>query len=68
MQRYCCFISEDQQPKAKAGEVVPGCQKDAEWEIRSGDGPDDFTDSCTEHVGEMLTEAPEHKIYPINET
>ena len=51
---HCCFI---------------GCPKDAKFEIYY-DGairPDDSisTDACTEHVGELLTDAPKHSIYPI---
>lgn len=68
MQRVCCFIPESQQSDASAGKVVSGCGKNAEWQIWSGIGPDDSTDSCTEHVGELLTDAPEHRIYQINET
>lgn len=73
MLRTCCFIPESQQHlvPTRQDEPLPegvGCGKNAEWEIWSGNSPDDSTDSCTEHVGEMLTDAPEHKIYPINET
>jgi hypothetical protein len=48
---YCCHIP---------------CSRAAEWEIwhTSGD-PYDSTHACTEHVGELLTDAPEHRIYPI---
>lgn len=69
MQRYCCFIPANQQELAKAGKVPPGCGKKAEWTIIDFENyPDHSTDSCTEHVGELLTDAPEHRIYPINET
>ncbi len=70
----CCYIPEDQQGTVKNhiathGRAAPlpgiGCQKDAEWEIWHGNGPDDNTVACTEHVGEMLTDAPEHRIYPV---
>ncbi len=52
--RHCCMI---------------GCDKDAEFEIYyKGDGaPSDSTntDACTEHVGDLLTDAPQHWIYSI---
>ena len=42
------------------------CDKDAEWEIQwTPRSPDDWTHSCTEHVGEMLCDAPIHYIYPL---
>jgi hypothetical protein len=48
---YCCHIP---------------CSGAAQWEIWhvSGD-PYDSTHACTEHVGELLTDAPEHRVYPI---
>lgn len=64
---YCCFIS-DEEAEGKLPEellVTHGCSADAEWRIVHGDGPDDYTESCTEHVGFMLTDAPEHRIYPL---
>lgn len=45
---------------------VIGCDKPAEWEIYDHPyGIDDNTEACTVHVGELLTDAPEHKIFPI---
>ncbi len=38
------------------------CFKEAEWLIVHGDGPDDNTQSCTKHVGLLLTDAPIHYI------
>ena len=37
------------------------CKKDAEWEIYADGVPD--TMACTEHVGELLTDANEHRIF-----
>ncbi len=46
-----------------------GCPKDAEFEIfyEGAVRPDDSisTDACSEHVGELLTDAPVHHIYLI---
>ncbi len=53
--RTCCFMSDDQ----------VGCEKLAEWSIIHGASPDDYTETCTEHLGAMMTDAPEHKVYPI---
>ena len=39
------------------------CKKDAEWEIYAESVPD--TVACTEHVGELLTDAQEHRIFRI---
>lgn len=54
MKPFCCHI-EDGTP----------CDRDAEWEIYHGNGREDYTHSCTAHVGEMLTDAYEHRVYPI---
>jgi hypothetical protein len=37
----CCFM---------------GCSNDAEYEIRDGNTVDDYTYSCIEHVGYLLTD------------
>ena len=39
------------------------CKKPAEWGIYADGVPD--TTACTEHVGQMLTDSPEHRVYPI---
>jgi len=52
----CCYI---------APMLGLQCGHSAEWRICWGATPDDYTESCTRHVGEMLTDAPEHRIYPL---
>lgn len=42
-----------------------GCEHKAEWRIFNGPGPEDYTEACTPHVGELLSDAPEHRVYPI---
>lgn len=37
------------------------CEKPAEWEIYADTVPD--TVACTDHVGELLTDAQEHRIF-----
>lgn len=44
------------------------CENPAEWIIRHGEDACEYTISCTEHVGPMLTDAVEHRIYPITES
>lgn len=56
MKSWCCYIDE------KTGE---SCHAKAEWELRHGHGIDDYTHCCTEHVGVLLTDAAEHRIYPL---
>lgn len=46
---HCCFL---------------GCQNKAEWTLWYGETPDDFTQSCTKHLGEMMTDAPETRVCP----
>lgn len=52
MKHHCCQI---------------GCEEKAEWNIVWGNSPDDYTHACTKHVGELLTEASEHRIYPLED-
>lgn len=54
---HCCYVG------SKSG---ASCGNQAEWRIVSGNGPDDYTESCTRHVGEMLTDAPEHRVYSLD--
>ena len=50
MESKCCYLT---------------CEHAAEWQIWTGSGPDDYTEACTQHVGELLSAAPEHMITPI---
>ncbi len=40
------------------------CTKTAEWGIYAKGVPD--TAACTKHVGELLTDAKEHRIFPLD--
>lgn len=42
-----------------------GCNRAAGWRLVYGPTCDDYTESCTAHVGELLTDAAEHRIYPM---
>lgn len=48
---HCCFAN---------------CPTIASWKITHQPyGLEDYTHACTSHVGEVLTDATEHKIYRI---
>ena len=47
---HCCFV---------------GCQERAEWQLWDGPGLEDYTESCTSHVGAMLTDAEVTRVCPI---
>lgn len=57
----CCFIPNQNDIENSR------CPNRAEWRIEHGESPDDYTESCTGHVGEMLTDAPEHRVYRLSE-
>lgn len=54
--RFCCWIDQET--------IVP-CRAHAEWMIVHGPAPDDWSDSCSEHLGDMMTDAYEHRVYRI---
>lgn len=43
-----------------------GCKEQAKWEIWHGNTPDDYTHSCTKHIGDLLTNAYKHSIYALD--
>jgi len=57
-QRLCCCIPDQ-------SKLDERCQKSAEYQIWYGETPDDFTESCLEHIPLMLTDAYEHRILHI---
>jgi len=40
----CCYVLPD----------GDRCPKNDEWRLTEGDGPDDYSDACTDHVGPLL--------------
>jgi hypothetical protein len=70
-QRLCCCsgagVFETASEAEAAAQASPGerCTRPAEWEIAYSTDPNDRTDACTEHVGALLSDAAEHRIYPI---
>jgi hypothetical protein len=57
----CCFIPIQREP-------FTACGKPAEWTITFGPTPDDYTESCTEHVGHLLTDAPVHTVHRLEDS
>ncbi len=54
----CCFI-DDEANMAK--------EHAAEFTLWAGDGmrPDDYTEVCAKHIGDLITDAYIHHIHPI---
>jgi hypothetical protein len=42
------------------------CNQRAEWQIFDGPNPEDYTEACTAHVGDLLSDVPEQRIYTIS--
>lgn len=40
-----------------------GCDKDAKWQIVYGASTDDVTESCAEHIDDLLPDADEYRLY-----
>lgn len=72
---HCCFIPDHQQGEARAaaqalfdaGKGPPiGCQQGAEWNIHAdSDPPDVVTQSCSDHIGLMLSDKGHHSVWPV---
>lgn len=54
----CCHLTEN--------DPAQPCGAPAAWVIQYGEGPEDYTESCTAHVGPLLSDAPVHTVYPIS--
>lgn len=44
-----------------------GCEAAAVWQIFDGPNPEDYTEACTPHVGDLLSDVPEQRIFQIYE-
>jgi hypothetical protein len=57
---HCCYINPA---------TGKSCGREAEWRIDPSVGHplDRYTEACTAHVGELLTDAPEHCIRRLDE-
>ena len=62
---WCCYIPDDQQEAARRGADVPGCGKEAQFDIVPASGePDLSTQACRDHVGALLGPGA-HYVCPI---
>jgi len=61
--QYCCHIELYSVSRGHGDQ----CKDDAEWTITFGPGPDDYTEACTPHVGDMLTPDVANIVMPIAE-
>lgn len=52
----CCYIDQ--------GTGVH-CQKLSEWIVYDGPRHDDYTVACTVHLGYLLSDADEFRVYPL---
>ncbi len=57
MELICCYMGE-------IGHPPDVCYLPAEWQI-DGPGFEDQTFACTEHVGDLLADAPCYTIVPV---
>ena len=64
--RLCCYVAEANPDEPDVDPESLFCSEVAEWSIY-GTRPDDQTDSCTEHVGNLLGDADYYSVYPIIE-
>jgi len=60
----CCYIIDQDNPNP---ENRVSCPRAAEWEIHFAHDAMRPTEACTEHVGVLLSDDSEHRIYPIAE-
>jgi len=51
--------------KTKPMCCMPECDKLADWDVRWGDSPDDYTHSCAVHVNDLLEEGKVNTLTPI---
>lgn len=65
--RLCCWLKcddEGEPVRNKDGKLI-GCESKAVFCITPEGDPYSYTDSCWEHVGEMLTDARYHELVRI---
>lgn len=58
-ERTCNFIHTELDKEGKA------CGQPAEWELWPSTARYEFVDSCTDHVGHLLDDAPETVVRPV---
>ncbi len=61
--QQCCYI----EPTTISTGYGSQCAMPAEWTIVFGDGPDDYTEACAEHVGKLLTPGVNNVVFPAGD-
>jgi hypothetical protein len=56
--RKCCYLQDGK------AEGTP-CDADAEWELFGSSQPWESIDACTVHIGALLDDSPETRVFPI---
>lgn len=64
-ERPALYGRNDMSTDKKAHCCTLGCAANAEWEIRWGNGPDDYIHACTDHVGVLLEAEKVNSVYPL---
>ncbi len=59
MSNYCCFIPDQ-------SKLDQWCQNNAKYRIISGPSPDDYTESCGQHLEQMLDDSIRFEICRFN--
>lgn len=54
-ERICCYIAD----------AAEACDAPSEWIVVSGLSPDDYTEACSAHVGYLLTDVEETRVYRV---
>ena len=57
-ERKCCYLQDGKADGAP-------CNADAEWELFGSKEPCEPVDGCTAHVGALLDNSPETRVFPI---
>lgn len=59
VERKCCYLKDGKSDGAP-------CTADAEWEIHGSNTPREPVEACTAHVGALLDDSPETRVFPIS--
>jgi hypothetical protein len=58
--RLCCYIPDQ-------SKLIERCQNPAQYQIWTGNTPDDFAESCAEHLESMLDDHVRFEVLRIPE-
>lgn len=54
----CCYSDQEK--------LTDGCKRESEYQIWSGNGPEDYTESCFEHLEDMLDNSIYFHVFRID--